>query len=131
MNTEVMHNTLAQSLAGNMTFPEVVRALTAEGVESYRTDLVRHEKTSYMPNGETHVEPFHFIPAPIADGFSEAKVIAAIRAIQAQQIKYPEFLNQIAAAGTTTYSVFLNGKKAIYFGRNGDFHIENFPVARP
>jgi hypothetical protein len=31
------------------------------------------------------------------------------------------------AAGTASYSVYLNGRKAIYFGRNGDFHVEPFP----
>jgi hypothetical protein len=33
-------------------------------------------------------------------------------------------------AGTASYGVFLNGRKAIYFGRNGDFHVEPFPGAR-
>lgn len=30
-------------------------------------------------------------------------------------------------AGTTHYNVFLSGKKAIYFGRKGEFYVENFP----
>jgi hypothetical protein len=31
------------------------------------------------------------------------------------------------AAGTASFSVYLKRRKAIYFGRNGDFHIEPFP----
>ncbi len=127
MNTAVLHHAINASLAGTMTFPEVVGALAAEGVESYRADLVRREDIFYMPDGATHVEPMDFAPAPIATEFSALEVIAAIRAIQARQIKYKEFLDRITAAGTTSYAVFLNGRKAIYFGRKGDFHIEDFP----
>jgi hypothetical protein len=35
------------------------------------------------------------------------------------------------AAGTTGYWVFLAGRKVIYFGRKGDFHIEEFPGSKP
>ncbi len=31
------------------------------------------------------------------------------------------------AAGTIAYWVFRTGKKVIYFGRKGEFHIEEFP----
>ncbi len=126
MNTEAIHTALAGSLAGNTTFPEVVRALAAEGVESYRIDLVRMEKTSYMPDGETDLQRFAH-PGAIAEDFSPTAVVAAIRDIQAKKIKYREFLTRIMAAGCTGYSVFIHGEKAIYFGRKGGFHVEEFP----
>jgi uncharacterized protein YbcV (DUF1398 family) len=53
--------------------------------------------------------------------------VAAITAIQRRVIAYPEFLRLIMAAGTASYSVFLNGRKVIYFSRNGEFHVEPFP----
>jgi len=28
------------------------------------------------------------------------------------------------------YWVFLDGRKAIYFGRRGEFHVENFPAPK-
>jgi uncharacterized protein YbcV (DUF1398 family) len=55
--------------------------------------------------------------------------VGAIRGIQAKQIDYKEFLRRIMASGTACYTVYLNGKKAIYFGRNGGLYIENFPQA--
>jgi uncharacterized protein YbcV (DUF1398 family) len=54
-------------------------------------------------------------------------VVAAIRAAQADTIRYPEFMKQAMAAGAVAYWVFLSGKKVIYFGRRGEFHIEEFP----
>ena len=127
MNTEVMKKTTAGSLNGTMTFPEVIANLSVEGVESYHADLMRLEKTFYMPDGETFVESLDFEPPQAADDFSDSEVVSAIRAIQAKEINYQEFLRRIMKAGTTSYNVYLNGKKAIYFGRKGEFHVENFP----
>ena len=36
----------------------------------------------------------------------------------------------IPAVGINTYWAFLTGRKVIYFGRNGEFHVEDFPAAR-
>ncbi len=127
MNTELLHKTLAGSLAGRVAFPEVVGTMIAEGVESYRADLVRMEEIFYAPDGETHVEKIDFPAKPIGEEFVVAGLIAAIRDSQAGRCRYPEFLTRAMAAGTTSYVVFLNGKKVIYFGRKGEFHIEEFP----
>ena len=130
MNTKLLQETLAKSMSGENAFPDVVRVLTAEGVESYRADLVRQEETFYMLNGETHVEKVTFTPTPIAAEFDAFRVKAAIAASQAGQIKYREFLRRAMEAGTTSYVVYLNGKRCIYFGRNGDLHVEEFPGAK-
>jgi uncharacterized protein YbcV (DUF1398 family) len=130
MNTQLLHETLAKSLSGENAFPDVVRVLTAEGVESYRADLVRQEETFYMPDGQTHVEKVTFARTPIAAEFDASGVKAAIAASQAGQIKYPEFLRLAMESGTTSYVVYLKGKRCIYFGRNGDFHVEEFPGAK-
>lgn len=127
MNIEIMRKTLGESMAGSIDFPEVVRRLMAEGVESYRADLVRLEETFYMPNGESHVEKIDFSPAPIADNFSSEGVVAAIRGSQAGRTKYREFLKLAMNAGTASYAVYLQGKRCIYFGRDGEFHVEEFP----
>ncbi|HEY5311597.1 MAG TPA: hypothetical protein VIK18_03730 [Pirellulales bacterium] len=115
-----------------MTFPETVMRLIADGVERYRADLVRLEKTYYAPDGQTHIERMPLADGPtIAEHFSMSGVKDALMAIQTRNIDYPEFLRQIMAAGTTSYSVFLLGKKAIYTGRQGDFHVEHFPGSKP
>lgn len=127
MNKEAMHAALEGSMAGKLTFPEVVGMLTGAGVESYFADLVRGEETFYAAHGETHVEKMTILSGKVADEFSQAGIVAAIRAAQADEIRYPEFLKRAMAAGIVAYWAFLSGKRVIYFGRRGEFHVEEFP----
>jgi len=129
MNIEVLRNSTVGSLAGTVAFPEVVRLLLAEGVESYHADLVRLEKTFYAPDGQTYVNKLDIPARTIGAEFDAAEVLSAIRASQTEAQQYSEFLRRVMDAGTTNYMVFLNGKKAIYFGRKGEFHVEEFPRA--
>ena len=130
MNTTVIHDVLAESQAGKLVFPEVVRRLMDVGVESYFCDLARGEEIFYLSDGETHREKMVLPLTPIAEGFSADGLMAAIRGAQADTIRYPEFMKQSAAAGVIAYWAFLTGRKVIYFGRKGEFHIEEFPVAQ-
>jgi uncharacterized protein YbcV (DUF1398 family) len=124
---EIIAETTEGSLSGTLTFPEVVRTLIAAGVESYRVDLYRREKIGYRPGGESAVVPMGFEPAEVAPTFSEEAVVAALRASQRGEITYPTFLARIAAAGTTSYTVFVAGRCACYVGRDGNHYIERFP----
>lgn len=128
MNAELIDSCVSASFAGAITFPEVVRKLAADGVEWYSANLILGASTHYAQDGSHHQMkwPRYELP-PIADGFDAGKVQDAIRAIQGREIVYTEFLDQIAVAGTVYYTVHIHGRKAIYFGRHGDFHIENFP----
>jgi uncharacterized protein YbcV (DUF1398 family) len=127
MNIEPMRKALEGSQAGKLTFPEVVSILLEAGVESYRVDLIRGDDTFYMPDGETHVEKMTVPSTKVADQFSQTGIGAAIRAAQADSIRYPEFLNRAMAAGTAAYHAYITGRKVIYFGRKGEFHVEEFP----
>ena len=126
MNTQLMHDTLHKSEAGNLTFPEVIATLSTTGVESYRADFLTGLDTFYTDEG-THAEPLALPSLPIAADFDAPTVLAAIRAAQADTIRYPEFLVRIFQAGCAAYQVFLTGRQVIYFGRKGEFHIEKFP----
>jgi len=127
MNAQAMRDTITRSLDGTMAFPEIVGLLMAEGVERYHADLARREKTFYMPHGSTHVEKMEIEPLAIGKEFDVTAVVATIRDSQTKGQKYRDFLRRVTAAGATDYTVYLQGKKAIYFGRKGEYHIENFP----
>jgi uncharacterized protein YbcV (DUF1398 family) len=124
-----MHEVLAESQAGKVTFGEVVRRLLEVGVESYFVDLAKGEETFYMPDGETHVEKITLPASTIASDFSSSGIVSAIRAAQADTIRYPEFVKRAAAAGVIGYWVFLTGRNVTYFGRKGELHVERFPDA--
>lgn len=130
MNADVISEVLAESEAGKLTFPEVVRRLLEVGVESYFCDLAARQETFYVPDGKTHVEKMTISPAAIAEEFSFDGVVEAIRDAQMDAIRYPEFVKRSVAAGVIGYWAFLSGRKVIYFGRKGEFHVEEFPRAR-
>jgi len=128
LDSPVLQECTQGSFDGTMTFPEVVQRLGAIGVERYDVDLARLAKTTYGGSGESAEEALPLKDAPrIADDFSEAGVRDALALSQRREIGYPEFLRRIMAAGAVSYSVFLKGRRAIYFGRKGDFWVERFP----
>lgn len=128
MNTEIINETCKQSVANSLPFPDVVTRLTEAGVESYYADLVQLQKTYYAANGEVCVSRLETDPlGPVGEHFNSAQVQEALKAIQRGIITYVEFLRWLAAAGTFAYTVHIRGRKALYLGRAGDLHVENFP----
>jgi uncharacterized protein YbcV (DUF1398 family) len=112
-----------------MSFPDVVARLSGAGVERYHTDLLRAEKTYYLPDGASHVVAAHAVGGQVAQAFSPAAVEAAVRTIQAGRIGYNGFCEAIAAAGCVGYLVSLTGRRAVYYGRTGETYVEPFPTA--
>ena len=132
MNQEtiaVMQECSTRSHAGNIPFPQVVRKLAEAGVERYHADLYRGERTYYLPCGASHKDVVGAEAEPIAEEFSEAGVVAALRTIQRGEILYLEFLRRIQAAGCTGYFVLIAGRRALYFGRKSEVYVELFPAA--
>ena len=113
-----------------VSFPEVVKALMEVGIERYHADLVAGRKTYYLPDGQFEEVEVHKVGGP-AHKFSAEGVEKAVRAIQRQAIAYREFCRLIAAAGCIGYFVSLAGRRAVYYGRTIDHHIEWFPGAKP
>lgn len=125
---DVMRECSRGSVDGTLRFPQVIAKLMAVGVEAYHADLYRHEKTYYMPGGESHIENEpEFGSLRVAGVFDVDGVRRAIGLVQKAQVGYIEFMEQIAAAGVAHYWVYLSGKRAVYVGRRGDAHIEWFP----
>jgi uncharacterized protein YbcV (DUF1398 family) len=125
----VMHACSTGSLDGSMTFPHVVAQLAAVGCEQYHADFRRQEKTYYLPDGQSEVVVLPVAGTAIPAVFSDHALVAALRAIQARKITYGEFLRRIMASGCVGYFVNIAGKRAIYFGRNGESYLEVFPAS--
>jgi hypothetical protein len=127
MDGELVNNCLAGAFAGTMTFGETIVKLRGS-VEWYSANLILRCSTHYGADGSSHQTPWPEIKLPeIGHVFVENMVITALRRIQRRESTYPDFLQEIAAAGVTYYTVHLQGRRAIYFGRHGDFYIEEFP----
>src|SRR5262245_5484602 len=117
------------ALSGELTFPEIVGRLAAVGVERYHADYSRQEITYYLPDGDSLVvAPPH--PAhPTAAAFSSQAVEAAVHQSQRNEHTYQEFVRKTMAAGCVGYFVQIAGRRVLYFGRNGECHVEHFPGA--
>ncbi len=132
MNPEhkaVIEQCASLSIEGKISFGDVVSRLMKIGLERYHADYTRHECTYYVPDGQTLVVPVKHPPQPIAEAFSAKGVEAAVRQAQRGEIFYPEFLKQTFAAGCVGYFVQITGRQVIYFGRDGEQHVERFPSA--
>ena len=131
MNIDILRRATASSLDGTMKFPAIVQMLREAGVESYRADLVRGDVVFYSSTGASALGPVALPLQAATPAFDQAAVKDAILSSQQGAINYPEFLRRAAAAGTAAYTVHITGRRAIYHGRHGDFHIEQFPAALP
>ncbi len=114
---------------GTLTFPQVLADLSEVGVERYLADLTRGQKTYYRTSGESCVVAGDPLGQNAALGFDAAAIEAAIRASQARAITYAQFCEAISYAGCVGYVVSLAGRRAVYFGRTGETHVEPFPPA--
>ena len=130
MNTNAISEVAHKTLAGQISFPEVVNQLLAAGVEYYHVDYVGLRKTFYSATGKAMTTPIIYegLP-PVAKDFDLAAVRADILDSQRNGQKYRDFTRRAMAAGVQGYFAFLRGKRVTYFGRQGDQHIEWFPGA--
>ena len=131
MNAKLITETVRKTLDGTMFFPEVVRQLTAAGVEYYQVDYVSLRNTFYDDAGNVVVTPINYegLP-PVAAEFDTPALRADILDSQQNGQKYRDFTQRAMIAGVQGYIAFLRGKRVTYFGRQGDQHTEWFPGAK-
>ncbi|KAB7645632.1 DUF1398 domain-containing protein [Polymorphobacter fuscus] len=112
-----------------MTFPQIVDTLMAAGFESYAVDYRRATAIYYHPDGDSLALAAHRLDTPVAAQFDTAAITAAIR--EAQQLvpgySYEGFCRKVMDAGCAGYIVSFSGRRAVYFGRTAETHVEHFP----
>jgi uncharacterized protein YbcV (DUF1398 family) len=120
---------LEASEQGTLSFPQVVGRLMEAGFESYAIDFRRWTAIYYLPGGESIEIAAHRRDAPIAAAFDDAAITAAIREAQANgpDYTYKGFCEKAMRAGCAGYIVSFTGRRAVYFGRTGETHVELFP----
>ena len=126
----VVEECTADSDASRVNFPAVIGKLMSAGVERYHADLVRSEKSYFLPTGESRVIPNERIDRVPAMQFDASGVEATVKAVQKGEIDYKTFCERVMEAGCVGYHVSIAGRRVVYYGRTGDSHIEYFPGAR-
>jgi uncharacterized protein YbcV (DUF1398 family) len=132
MNTDEICEVARATLAGTISFPEVVSRLIGAGVEYYQVDYVGRCKAFYGASDGKCVTPIDYEGLPnVSAELDVAALKATILASQTQGQKYRDFTARAMAAGVQGYYAFLRGKRVTYLGRSGDQHTEWFPGAEP
>lgn len=128
--TAIAQRCLSGAEDNSMAFPEIVGTLMEGGFESYAIDFRRQTATYYLPDGDSVALLSHRVDAPIAAKFDPEAVQAAIREAQtlAPGYTYAGFCRKVAAAGCAGYIVSFSGRRALYYGRTAETHIELFPA---
>ena len=113
----------------SMSFRQIVGTLIQAGIESYAIDFRRCRATYDLPDGSFFELPIHKIAEPVSPAFNSRAIQEAIGEAQAQVpgYTYLSFCEKIAKAGCIGYIVSFSGRRALYFGRTAETHVEHFP----
>ena len=113
----------------SLTFPEIVGRLMKAGFEGYAVDFRRATATYYRADGDSAVLSTHKVETPVAAAFDPEPIKAAIGEAQtmAPGYTYLGFCRKVAAAGCAGYMVSFSGRRALYYGRTAETHVELFP----
>jgi uncharacterized protein YbcV (DUF1398 family) len=134
---DVQQKTIAENCKNGaenntMTFPQIIGALAGAGFEGYLIDFRRETATYFLPNGESVEFKTHGIDIPVSAAFDTNALQVAIG--EAQQLvegyTYARFCAKAKAAGCAGYMVSMSGRRAMYFGRTAETHVEYFPGSR-
>ena len=112
-----------------MAFPQIVGRLMEAGFESYLVDYRRDATTYYLPDGESVTLDNPRSDAPVAAAFDQPGIAAQIKWAQANppDYSYAAFSRNVKTMGCAGYVVSFSGRRALYFGRTAETHVEMFP----
>jgi uncharacterized protein YbcV (DUF1398 family) len=130
MNEAIGLDLIDKALASKITFPEILATLAKESVDSYHVDFLRNECRFYAKGGGSTVVQIDFIHGGVAPEFSPEAIEAINKKVQAGAASYADFVKEGTGAGCACYAVYVNGKKARYFGRDGGEYVQLFPGSR-
>jgi len=127
--TQIVQGCARGALTGEVSFPEIIGTLAQIGVERYHADYSRQEITYYLADGDSLVVATPHPAHSTGLEFSSSDVEAAVRQSQRNEHTYLDFIRKTMAAGCVGYFVQIAGRRVLYFGRNGECHVELFPPA--
>lgn len=127
--TMVAQRCLEGAEGNTMTFPQIISALMAAGFEGYEVDLRRARATYYLIDGGSVELATHVMDDAVSSAFDVGALRAAIREAQtlASGYTYKGFCGKAKRAGCAGYIVSFSGRRAVYFGRTAETHVEHFP----
>lgn len=109
-------------------FPYLAEALRQAGVKSNIWTLPSLQSLYLTEEGPVVMQGEPLLTgATDVPGFDEEAVIKAIRADQAGESTFPEFLLAVWEAGVIRYEADFQARKVTYYGCNGESYVEAYP----
>lgn len=110
-------------------YPELVMMLIEAGIQSYTVDVATDIKLYRLSDHSTVLHSEQKAPRNIAETIDVDQVKVCLKATQARQMSYAEFMPAIAAAGVRFYDAVLAGpnKRVNYIGNGGNYE-EQIPI---
>lgn len=135
MNETISKLTEAQKYAMSIRpksggFPMLAEILRQAGALTNRWSLPSCQSVYLMNDNQAIVQQ----GTPLVTGsyvipkFNREALIMAIRADQAGQSTFPEFLQAAWAAGVIGYDIGFTARKVIYYGVYGESYLEEYPA---
>ncbi|OJW68779.1 MAG: DUF1398 domain-containing protein [Sphingomonadales bacterium 63-6] len=122
-------NCMQAAHSGALSFPEIVGTLMQAGFEGYTVDFRCGEVTYYHSSGAIARFADALGEGKVAENFGVEEIRAAIAEAQAllPGYTYAGFCQKVRSAGCAAYHVSIVGRRAVYFGKTGECHVEYFP----
>lgn len=116
--------------SGAMDFPSIVGTLSAAGFDGYDVDYQQGTSTYFLATGESVQLSLPKSDTKVAEAFRASELELAVQEAQsnAPGYTYVGFCAKVKAAGCAGYKVSFSGKRVVYFGLNGETHVEHFPA---
>ncbi|QDK36356.1 hypothetical protein [Bdellovibrio sp. NC01] len=124
MEPEILRTATDQTLSNQISFEDMCDKFLRAGIESAHVDLFAKRITFHTPEAHVYEESFYFEGPRVADIFSEEKIILDFKSLLLRKLSLHEFFNFIMLAGVTGFTIYLLGKKVLFFGRRGEYHLE-------
>ncbi|MES2478064.1 MAG: DUF1398 family protein [Bacteroidota bacterium] len=118
-----------QAYSDSSNYLELVQMLIAAGVQSYTVDVATDIKLYHLNDHSTVLHSQEKAPRVITDAINVERVKECIKASQARQMSYADFMPAIAEAGVRFYDAVLAGpnKRVNYIGNGGNYE-ELIPI---
>jgi uncharacterized protein YbcV (DUF1398 family) len=114
-----VHEVIERRSTGKTSFVEFLEELHTIGINQYDIDVATGRATYKTEISELKTEPqVNFV---ISNQFNRNQALQTIANIT---LPFLDFLRELANAGITSYTVYINEKKAVYVGINGEHIVE-------
>ncbi|MDM9628146.1 DUF1398 family protein [Rhizobium sp. S152] len=125
----IAENCMRASYEATMDFPDIISTLVGAGFEGYHVDYRSGTTAYYHGEGDSIVVDNIKTEGAVGTRFLPSAVEANVRQAQAHAdgYSYRGFCENVKAAGCAGYLVSFSGRRVVYYGRNGECHIEHFP----